>query len=156
MREPTRDSRDRDPRDRERDSVREPLPLPPLSRSVPNYTSDVRLGDLNEPIRDRSPKPAVSSYAADLARPLRSDLVGTTTDGIQNARIDQLETAVRTLTSELSNERNIVSSVVQDLQRNLKVERDDTSRFRGGLHDRLEQRQSIRDLFRRVYSRLIR
>jgi hypothetical protein len=123
------------PRDRDvaRERDREPLPLlqplPPLTRAANAYGSDVRA----EPV----PKSA-SYYQADLSRPLRSDLVGTQTDGIQNARIDQLESAVRTLTGELANERNAISSVVQDLQRTMKLERDDTSRFRGGLHDRLQ------------------
>ncbi len=132
-------ARDRGPARDTRDSLRDRetlLPLPSLTRTPPGYTSDLRGADL------RTPEPrklAQSSYYAnDLARPLRTDLVGTATDGIQNARIEQLESAVRTLTSELASERNAVSSVVQDLQRNLKSERDDTSRFRGGLHDRLQ------------------
>jgi hypothetical protein len=129
-------ARDRGPaRDMPRE--REPYPpLPSLTRTPPGYTSDVRGPDLRSP----EPRKPVQStyYTNDLSRPLRPDLVGTPTDGIQNARIEQLESAVRTLTSELANERNIVSSVVQDLQRNLTLERDDTSRFRGGLHDRLQ------------------
>jgi hypothetical protein len=134
-------------RDREavltRDVPREPLlrePLPPISRqsyaSEPRstYVSDTRPMEATERVRKSAP----AYYPTEPARPLRTDLVGTTTDGIQNARIDQLENAVRTLTVELTNERNTVANVVQDLQRNLKVERDDTNRFRGGLHDRLQ------------------
>ena len=136
-REPQREPPLRE-RERDRDILRDPMPLPPLTRPAPAYVSDVRLSDSSDAVRDRAPKTAVASYAADLARPLRNDLVGTTTDGIQNARIDQLENAVRTLTSELTAERSIVSGVVHDLQRNLKVDRDDSNRFRGGLHDQLQ------------------
>ena len=98
---------------RDRMASREPLPLPPLTRSTPTYAP--------EPILE----PRKSAYyTSELPRPATSDFVGTPVDGIQNARIDQLENAVRTLTSDLANER--------------KVERDDTNRFRGGLHDRLQ------------------
>jgi hypothetical protein len=142
-REPLRDRdgmRDRDPpRERERDVLRETMPLPPLGRPGPGYGSDVRLPEIPDVQRERSPKTTGTYFATEAARPVRTDhLIGTATDGIQNARIDHLENAVRTLTSELSNERTIVSGVVHELQRTLKVERDDTSRFRGGLHDRLQ------------------
>ncbi len=130
-------ARDRAQRDIAREPMRERAPLPPLpslSRASASYGNDMRDSDLR--------KPTTSYYttelARDLTRPLPTDLVGTPVDGIQNARIDQLESAVRSLSSELSNERNIVGSLVQDLQRTLKTERDDTSRFRGGLHERLE------------------
>ena len=132
LREPMRETN----RDREvyRDTHREPLrewdqpaaiqPLPPLTRSTPSYGSDLRGGanDLrkslppyysNERTAERQPE-----------RSLRADPVGTAVDGIQNARIDQLENAVRTLASELSTDR--------------KSDRDDANRFRGGLHDRLQ------------------
>ncbi|MBX9926248.1 MAG: hypothetical protein K2Y05_07810 [Hyphomicrobiaceae bacterium] len=65
------------------------------------------------------------------------EYLGSTTDGIQNARIEQLENALRVLTHELTGERTAVSGIVQDLQRSLSAERDDTSRFRGGLDTRL-------------------
>jgi hypothetical protein len=73
--------------------------------------------------------------SADLGRDYAG--LGTPVDGIQNARIEQLEAAVRALTAELSSERNSVTGVVQDLQRAVLTERDDTSRFRGGLDNRL-------------------
>ena len=93
-------------------------PLPPLTRAPLGYSE--------------TPLSAGAAYqGSDLLRPVRTDLVGTPTDSIQNARLDQIENAVRTLTSELSNERSAVSGVVQDLQRNLKADR-------GGLHERLQ------------------
>ena len=109
---------------RERDQLPLP-PLPPLSRTSSGYN------DLSDPLRDRAPVASSSYLGTDLSRPLRSDLVGTPTDGIQNARLDQIETAVRTLTGELASERNVLSGVVQDLQRNIKADR-------GGLQDRLQ------------------
>jgi hypothetical protein len=123
-------------RERERDREREiapPLaPLPPLTRTAPGYGNDLRTGEPRKVAQQ-------TYYAPEPARASRTnDLVGTQTDGIQNARIDQLETAVRTLTADLSDERNALSAVLSDLQRTMKSERDDTSRFRGGLHDRLE------------------
>lgn len=118
MREPIRD------REIFREPLREPLrdwdqqasfqPLPPLTRAPAGYGSDLRGND--------SRKSAPPYYSNE--RPLRSDVVGTAVDGIQNARIDQLESAVRTLASELTNDR--------------KTDRDDANRFRGGLHDRLQ------------------
>ncbi len=122
MREPIRD------REIYREPLREPLrerdqpasfqPLPPLTRASSGYGSDLR-GKApasyysNDRTSDRQPE-----------RSLRADVVGTAVDGIQNARIDQLENAVRTLASELSTDR--------------KTDRDDANRFRGGLHDRLQ------------------
>jgi hypothetical protein len=113
---------------RDRDTLPPLQPLPPLSRTSQAYT----------PLSDARIKPSAAYYTPEPQRVPRTDLVGTPTDGIQNARIDQLETAVRAMTAELANERNAVAGVVQDLQRNLKAERDDTSRFRGGLHERLQ------------------
>ncbi len=129
----------RDVRDLGRDVLREPQPLPPLTRT--SYASEPT--DLG---RDRGRVPVGTYYQAETAREpvrqprldVRTELVGTTTDGIQNARIDQIETALRALTAELANERGAVSGIVADLQRTIKLERDDTNRFRGGLHDRLQ------------------
>ncbi|MEQ1697661.1 MAG: hypothetical protein ABL901_17640 [Hyphomicrobiaceae bacterium] len=120
LREPLRDP------NRDREIYREPQrewdqpafqPLPPLTRASSNYAPDARS------------KAPIPYYADDRhldrqpERQLRSG-VGSAVDGIQNARIEQLETAVRTLASELSTDR--------------KTDRDDAIRFRGGLHDRLQ------------------
>lgn len=107
MREPSRD--------RERDLLPPFQPLPPLMRSQPQFSADSRN---SEPIR----KPAGTYYAAD--RPARTEIIGSQVDGLQNARIDQLENALRSLASEISNDR--------------KAERDDAGRFRGNLNDRLQ------------------
>ena len=125
MREPIRD------REVYREPQREPLrewdqpaafqPLPPLTRATSSYGSDPRGNE----VRKALPTYYANERSADRQseRMLRPDVVGTAVDGIQNARIDQLENAVRTLASELSTDR--------------KTDRDDAHRFRGGLHDRL-------------------
>ena len=118
------------------------MALPPLSRS--GLATDLR-GDFDAERRTgRSNDWSRSELSRDYpARdyPARDhtarEYLGSSTDGIQNARIDQLETALRALTNELANERSAVSGIVLDLQRNLSTERDDTSRFRGGLDNRL-------------------
>lgn len=48
-----------------------------------------------------------------------------------SARIDVLEQSIRNLTEELANERKILSGVLQDLQRELMAQRDDTNRLGG-------------------------
>ena len=128
-------TRQRPQRDILRD--REPLPLPPLSRPTGSF-SDVRPADAPlETPRERLTPPA-PFQSADYTRPLRPDALGSATDSIQNARLDQIENAVRALTTEVLTERKAVSSVVHELQRNLSAERDDANRFRGGLHDRIQ------------------
>lgn len=56
----------------------------------------------------------------------------------QHSRIDALEQALRTLTIELANERKILSGVLQDLQRELMAQREDTSRLGGITQDRIQ------------------
>ncbi len=111
---------------------------PPLRTSLPppnlrsGLATDLRGDDL------RLARISIADSRQDWGRgePPR-EMLGSMTDGIQNARIEQLESALRALTNELTGERTAVSGVVQELQRSLSVERDDTSRFRGGLDNRL-------------------
>ena len=56
----------------------------------------------------------------------------------QNARIDAIEQAIRDLTTELANERKIISGVLQDLQRELMAQREDTSRLGGLTQDKVQ------------------
>jgi len=110
---------------RDRDTFRDPArdwdqPLPPLSRPAPPYAES----------RQSEYRPApMAYYASERAsdrqpeRGTRSDSPATIVDSVQNARIEQLESALRSLAAELSNDR--------------KTDREDASRFRGGLHDRL-------------------
>jgi len=118
------------------------MALPPLSRSGlatdlrGDFDAERRTGRSNDWNRsDPSRDYPARDYPA--REHTAREYLGSSTDGIQNARIDQLETALRALTNELANERSAVSGIVLDLQRNLSTERDDTSRFRGGLDNRL-------------------
>jgi len=110
---------------RDRDTFRDPSrdwdqTLPPLSRPAPPYSesrqSEYRAAPIpyygSDRVTDRQPE-----------RATRADSPPTIVDSVQNARIEQLESALRSLAAELSNDR--------------KTDREDASRFRGGLHDRL-------------------
>jgi len=68
------------------------------------------------------------------ARPLNAGASGQ----IQSSRIDTIEQSIRILTTELTNERKILSGVLQDLQRELMAQRDDTSRLGGFVHDKFQ------------------
>jgi hypothetical protein len=127
-REPARDREPARTRETLRERERELLPLAPLTRAV-TYTAEPRLADPREHREMRKPQP---DFQADAPRSSRADLVGTQVDGIQNARIDQLENALRALATDLANDRSVM--------------REDTSRFHGGLHDRLQSlEQSVRN-----------
>jgi hypothetical protein len=58
--------------------------------------------------------------------------------GLQATRIDAVEHSIRTLTTELANERKILSGVLQDLQRELMAQREDTSRLSGITPDKIQ------------------
>ena len=56
----------------------------------------------------------------------------------QPSRLDILEQSIRTLTTELANERKIISGVLQDLQRELMAQREDTNRLGGISQDKIQ------------------
>ncbi|WP_072394883.1 Clp protease N-terminal domain-containing protein [Hyphomicrobium sp. CS1GBMeth3] len=56
----------------------------------------------------------------------------------QHTRIDALERSLHALTLELANERQILSGVLQDLQRELMAQREDTSRLGGIPQDKIQ------------------
>lgn len=56
----------------------------------------------------------------------------------QQARIDAIEQSIRALTTELAKERKIFSGVLQDLQRELMAQREDTSRLSGITQDKMQ------------------
>ena len=56
----------------------------------------------------------------------------------QGSRLELLEHAIRTITSELTNERKIISGVLHDLQRELMAQREETSRLGGITQDRIQ------------------
>lgn len=91
-----------------------------------------------EPVAARYVTDARPRYVADAApRAFRADLAGTPTDSIQNSRLDALEQMVRALSSDLSNERQIVSSLLKELSSQTQEQRTDQSRLQTTLNERL-------------------
>ena len=81
-----------------------------------------------EAVRERirsapAPIPEPPLRTADLANLSASQMA------TQQARLDAIEQAMRNLTSELAAERKLISGVLQDLQRELMAQREDTSRL---------------------------
>lgn len=116
-------------------AVREPSePLPPLTRYVtePRYVT---------PPAERMPAPLPPQprYAPESPRPFRADFNATPTDNIQNSRLDALEQMVRALSADLSNERQVVSSLLKDLSKETQAQRSDQGRLQSTLADRLSQ-----------------
>ena len=90
-----------------------------------------------EAVRDRIrngplPSPASRGLSTDLAS------LSAAQAATQHSRIDAMEQTIRTLTTELANERKILSGVLQDLQREIMAQREDTSRLGGISHDKFQ------------------
>jgi hypothetical protein len=119
-----------------RNSTRLSLPQEPLVTRTP-YQPEPRPADYADQGRLRlSASPGY--YYGDYARSPRADMQATPIDNIQNSRIDSLEHMVRALSADLSNERKVFAGILQDLQRDVGTQRDDTSRLSGGILDRLQ------------------
>ena len=56
----------------------------------------------------------------------------------QQTRLDAIEQSMRTLTIELANERKLISGVLQDLQRELMAQREDTQRLGSLTPDKIQ------------------
>jgi len=103
-----------------------------LAAPMPEATLDV------EAVRER-----VRSAAAVPPQPSRtisSDLasLAAAQAQTQQSRIDSLEQSVRALTSDLANERKILSGVLQDLQRELMAQREEATRLGGLTHEKIQ------------------
>ncbi len=110
------------------------LPLLPSVFRPAQLQADASRLD-TEGIRDRIRNgPAHSAYG--LTTELASLSAPPSTN--QHARIDAIEQSIRALTTELANERKILSGVLQDLQRELMAQREDTSRLGGITHDKMQ------------------
>lgn len=119
-----------------RHSARFSLPQEPLVNRPP-YQPEPRSVDFQDQSRMRlTSNPGY--YYGDYARPQRPDIQATPIDNIQNSRIESLEHMVRALSADLANERKIFSGVLQDVQRDVGMQRDDASRLTGGILDRLQ------------------
>jgi uncharacterized coiled-coil protein SlyX len=107
------------------------LEFPSLLRLLPVAARPVEAafeaGDVRERMRN-GPTPVQSgrSLPADFTIPS------------QQSRIDAIEQSLRALTIELANERKILSGVLQDLQRELMAQREDTSRLGGITQDKVQ------------------
>lgn len=102
--------------------------LPPLPVSAPR--PDAEAG------RERTHGPAAPQATHGLTTDPASLSSAQATH--QQARIDAIEQSIRALTTELANERKIFSGVLQDLQRELMAQREDTSRLGGITQDKMQ------------------
>jgi hypothetical protein len=107
------------------------MELTTLLRSFPGTARPLEATLEVEPFRER-----VRNGPARM-QPMRS-LAADYGSGTQTSRIDAIEQSLRTLTMELANERKILSGVLQDLQRDLMAQREDTSRLGGITQDKFQ------------------
>lgn len=106
-------------------AVREAEPM----TSVPRYVT--------EPRYLTATRVDAGRYGNDVVRTYRTDFSSSPTDSIQNSRLDALEQMVRALSSDLSNERQIVSNLLKELNAQTLEQRTDQSRLQSTLADRL-------------------
>lgn len=92
-----------------------------------------------------APAPKVVESLRYAPEPMRTyrDLSGSPTDSIQNSRLDALEQMVRALSSDLSNERQIVSGLLKDLSLQTQEQRTDQSRLQTTVADRLSTIEEV-------------
>jgi predicted nucleic acid-binding Zn-ribbon protein len=125
--------------------VRETLEqFPPLSR----YAEPPRYGPppVERYVRVAAPEPVRQEtvrYVTEAPRVYRSEFSGTTTDTIQNTRIEALEQMVRALSNDLASERQVVSGMLKELSRDTQAQRDDQGRLHTGLYDRMQTLEQI-------------
>ncbi|MEQ1714848.1 MAG: Clp protease N-terminal domain-containing protein [Hyphomicrobium sp.] len=107
-------------------------PLPPLGRYVTEARYVAAPSERGTKGMTEAPR-----YAPEASRAFRADLTGTPTDSIQNSRLDALEQMVRALSTDLSNERHVVSGLLKDLSKETQAQRGDQGRLQNTLADRL-------------------
>ncbi|WP_295556300.1 hypothetical protein [uncultured Hyphomicrobium sp.] len=100
-----------------------------LLRGLPATARPVESGPDGDGFRER---PRNGPSANQSTRGVAADFTVTT----QHSRIDAIEHSLRALTIELANERKILSGVLQDLQRELMAQREDTTRLGGIAQER--------------------
>ena len=112
-------------------SSREPIePLPPLTR----YVTEPRYAAPPERMTKIAAEPR---YMPETLRGYRSEYAGSPTDNIQNTRLDALEQMVRALSNDLAGERQVVSSLLKELNHETQAQRSDQGRLHTTLSDRL-------------------
>lgn len=121
----------------------------------PRNGADIRLEQQPRPTYQSAPRPryastqahdyfsqTVSREPAHRLPPLREPLPvrdvppQTVADSYQDARLDNLERAMREIANDLSDDRKTIRNLVGELQRTAAAQADDTGRFRGSLSDR--------------------
>lgn len=107
------------------------MEFPTLLRVLPANVRPVEPALSVDAFRER---PRNGPTGAQAAHGLAPDFTVTT----QHSRIDVIEQSLRTLTIELANERKFLSGVLQDLQRELMAQREDTSRLGGITQDKIQ------------------
>jgi hypothetical protein len=124
-----------------RTTVRETLEqFPPLSRYA---TDTVRYSAPANERYVRVQAPETVRYVTEPARPYRPEFSGTSTDTIQNTRIEALEQMVRALSNDIASERHVVSGMLKELSRDTQAQRDDQGRLHSGLYDRLQTLEQV-------------
>lgn len=111
-----------------------------LQRLVPGYP---RIQHAESPFEDNILRERVRAAASPAPQREREhDVEFATTPPAdtrkQQSRIDDLEQSIRDLTTELANERKIISGVLQDLQRELMAQREDTIRSGGISQEKIQ------------------
>lgn len=120
----------------------------PGSGLLRNHSQNWNLRDTAEPQRPvggeqrewvRVQARSAPYYAPEPPRPGSTAIppAATLTDSMQNSRLDAVERAMRDLGQGVDAERVTVSQLLSDLRREIIAERDEHSRFRNGLADRL-------------------
>jgi len=121
--------------------------LPRMTREVPEpmraMAYEPRYVEVSEPSRERLRMPSPGYYASESLPPRRTELAASPADTIQNTRIEALEQMVRALSHDLAGERKSFAAMLQDMQRDVLAQRDDTSRFGGGLNERLQSLEHL-------------
>lgn len=99
----------------------------------------------HEPPRERTRAPSANVYASTQppSRPPVFSDPPTATDEVQNTRIQALENMVRSLRSELASERETLNDVLHELRRGVVEHRDESSRFSGGMQERLNALEKL-------------
>jgi hypothetical protein len=115
---------------------------PESVRAEPVRTEYVRVA-VPDPVRTEPVKQESVRYVTETPRTVRSEFAGTTTDTIQNTRIEALEQMVRALSNDLASERQVVSGMLKELSLDTQAQRDDQGRLHTGLYDRMQTLEQI-------------
>lgn len=142
------------PREERPDVRLEPLPhLQPLQQGEYRYSA-------NDDVRTR----AAQSYFTDPPRPERQPptyrepapaFTPVGVDAQQNTRLDGLERAFKDLSTDITDERKTFQSFLTELKRNNATQIDDTSRFRGGITDRLGSIEQTMEGFEQAFNAIL-